>query len=193
MLESHISLLASSVPTANPGKIPGQPKKLEFANLVDIYSADLCLSKIEEGPRWTNLGMPAKRGDPGRPVITITIGAYTFKNALCDFGSSINIMTKVIYKKINGSPLLYTTMFLQLADLSLCHPEGILDDICLGVGRSYMAADFVVVKTGEVRTLQSFWDVLSLPQPKPSSMPTRLRSSSPSMAGSRDSIARIRP
>jgi hypothetical protein len=148
MLESHISLLASSVPTANPGKIPGQPKKLEFANLVDIYSADLCLSKIEEGPRWTNLGMPAKRGDPGRPVITITIGAYTFKNALCDFGSSINIMTKVIYKKINGSPLLYTTMFLQLADLSLCHPEGILDDICLGVGRSYMAADFVVVETG---------------------------------------------
>jgi predicted house-cleaning noncanonical NTP pyrophosphatase (MazG superfamily) len=26
MLESHISQLASFVPTANPGKIPGQPK-----------------------------------------------------------------------------------------------------------------------------------------------------------------------
>jgi hypothetical protein len=63
--------------------------------------------------------MPAKRGDLGRPAITITIGAYTFKNALCDFGSSVNIMPKVIYKKINGSPLLYTTMSLQLADLSL--------------------------------------------------------------------------
>jgi hypothetical protein len=92
--------------------------------------------------------MPAKRGDLGRPIITITIGAYTFKNALCDFGSSVNIMTKVIYKKINGSRLLYTTICLQLADLSLCHPEGILDDICLGVGRSYVVADFVVVKTG---------------------------------------------
>jgi hypothetical protein len=92
--------------------------------------------------------MPAKRGDSGRPVITITIGAYIFKNALCDFGSSINIMPKVIYKKINGSPLLYTTLCLQLADLSLCHPEGILDDVCLGVGRSYVAADFVVIETG---------------------------------------------
>jgi hypothetical protein len=92
--------------------------------------------------------MPARRGDPRRPVITITIGAYTFKNALCDFGSSVNIMSKVIYKKINGSPLLYTTMCLQLADLSLCHPEGILDNICLGLGRSYVAADFVVVETG---------------------------------------------
>jgi hypothetical protein len=51
MLESQISLLASSVPMANPGKIPGHPEKLESANLVDIYSADLCSSKIEEGPR----------------------------------------------------------------------------------------------------------------------------------------------
>jgi hypothetical protein len=47
--------------------------------------------------------MPTERGDPGRPIITITIGVYTFKNALCDFGSSVNIMPKVIYKKINGS------------------------------------------------------------------------------------------
>jgi hypothetical protein len=91
--------------------------------------------------------MPAKRGDPGRPISTITIGAYTFKNALCDFGSSVNIMPKVIYKKINGSPLLYTTMCLLLADLSLCYPEGILDGVCLGLGRSYVAANFVVVET----------------------------------------------
>jgi hypothetical protein len=57
-------------------------------------------------------------------------------------------MPKVIYKKINGSPLLYTTMCLHLADLSLCHPEGILDDICMGVGHSYMADNFAVVETG---------------------------------------------
>jgi hypothetical protein len=136
--------------------------------------------------------MPAKRRDPGRPIITITIGAYTFKNALYHFGSSVNIMPKVIYKKINGSPLLYTTMSLQLANLSLCYPEGILDDVCLGVGRSYVAVDFVAVETGEVRTLQSFWDVLSLPQPKPTSMPTLLRSSSPSMGEMRYSISRTR-
>jgi hypothetical protein len=58
----------------------------------------MCLSKIEEGPRWTDWGIPTNRGDPGRPVITITIGAYNVKNALCDFGSSVNIMPKVIFK-----------------------------------------------------------------------------------------------
>jgi hypothetical protein len=52
MLEFEISRLASSVPTANPGKIPGQSEELESANLVDIYSADLCSSRTEEGPRW---------------------------------------------------------------------------------------------------------------------------------------------
>jgi hypothetical protein len=50
--------------------------------------------------------MLAKKGDPGRPFITITIGGYTFENALCDFRSCVNIMPKVIYEKINGSPLL---------------------------------------------------------------------------------------
>jgi hypothetical protein len=105
MLGSQISQLASSIPTANPGKIPGQSEELESANLVEIYYADLCSSKIEEGPRWTEWGMPAKRGDPGGPVITITIGSYTFRNALCDFRSSVNIMPKVMYKNIIGSPL----------------------------------------------------------------------------------------
>jgi hypothetical protein len=92
--------------------------------------------------------MPAKRGDPGRPIITITTEAYTFNIALCGFGSRVYVMPKVMHNKINGSPLLYTTMCLQLADLSLCYPEGILDDICLGVGRSYLVANFVVVETG---------------------------------------------
>jgi hypothetical protein len=54
ILESQISQLASSVPTANPAKILGQTEELEPANLVDIYSVDLCSTKIEECPRWTD-------------------------------------------------------------------------------------------------------------------------------------------
>jgi hypothetical protein len=61
MLESQISQLTSSVPTANPGKISGQPEELESTNLVDIYFADLCSSKTEEGPRWTDWAIPRKK------------------------------------------------------------------------------------------------------------------------------------
>jgi hypothetical protein len=60
MLESQISQLASSVPTANPGRIPCQPEELEYANHVNIYSADLCSSKPKEGPRWTDWACPPK-------------------------------------------------------------------------------------------------------------------------------------
>jgi hypothetical protein len=56
--------------------------------------------------------MLEKKGDPGRPVIPIRIGAHTFDEAVCDLGASVNIMPKVIYDKIHCQPLLYTTMCL---------------------------------------------------------------------------------
>ena len=90
---------------------------------------------------------PAKKGDPGRPVIPIRIGPHTFENALCDYGSSINIMPKIIYEKIHGDPLLYTTMCLQLADQSLCYPKGVLEDVWVTLGHSGVPTDFVVVET----------------------------------------------
>jgi hypothetical protein len=47
------------------------------------------------------------------------------------FRASVSIMPKVIYEKIHGDALLYTTMCLQLADQSLCYPKGILEDVCV--------------------------------------------------------------
>jgi hypothetical protein len=38
MIESQISQLAASVPVAEKGKILGNPKELETANLVDIFN-----------------------------------------------------------------------------------------------------------------------------------------------------------
>jgi hypothetical protein len=39
-------------------------------------------------------------------------------------------------------------MYLQLADQSLYYAKGILEDICVRVGNSYVPADFMVVETG---------------------------------------------
>jgi hypothetical protein len=71
-----------------------------------------------------------------------------FNEAICDLGVSVNIMPKVIYDKMFNYPLLYTTMCLQLADQSLCYTKGILEDICVRVGSSYVPIDFVVIETG---------------------------------------------
>jgi hypothetical protein len=90
--------------------------------------------------------MPEKKGDPGRPIIPIRIGAHTFDVAVYDLGASVNIMPKVIYEKIHGQPLLYTTMCLQLADQTLCYPKGILKNVLVGVGHSALRVDFVVIE-----------------------------------------------
>jgi uncharacterized protein YdeI (YjbR/CyaY-like superfamily) len=44
---------------------------------------------------------------------------------------------------------LYINIRLQLADQSLCYPKGILEDVIIRVGQSYVPLDFVVLETGE--------------------------------------------
>jgi hypothetical protein len=122
MIESQISQLAASVPVAEKGKIPGNPEELEIANLVDIFNAReyFVAPPRPLRPVWGEEDMLEKKGDLGRPVIPICIGAHTFDEVICDLGASVNIMPKVIYEKINGQPLLYITMCLQHADQALC-------------------------------------------------------------------------
>jgi len=92
--------------------------------------------------------LPVKRGDPGHPVIPISIDMVDFPEALCVFGSSVNIMPRVLYEKLFTHPLLETTMCLQLADRTLSFPKGILNNLCVRVGTLYAPADFVVIETG---------------------------------------------
>ena len=39
-------------------------------------------------------------------------------------------------------------MRLQLADESLCYPKGVLEDVIVQVGQSYVPVDFVVLEIG---------------------------------------------
>jgi len=71
-----------------------------------------------------------------------------FPEALCDFGSSVNIMPRVLYEKFFTYPLLETTMCLHLAYWTLSFPKRILKNLCVRVGTLYDPADFVVIGTG---------------------------------------------
>ena len=109
MIESQLNQIAAAVLATNPG-IPSQPDGLESAYLVDMF---------DTGNYWSNSVaevttdlLPVKRGDPGRPIIPISIGMVDFPEALCDFGSSINIMPRVLYEKNFTYRLLETTMYL---------------------------------------------------------------------------------
>jgi hypothetical protein len=92
------------------GMILGKLKDLESTNLVDIYNAEHYFTVPSRA--WEDDSLQKKKGDLGRPVIPIAIGAHTFEEAVCDLGVSVNIRPRVIYEKIHGEPLLYTTMCL---------------------------------------------------------------------------------
>ena len=109
MIESRIAQMATVVPLSNKGKILGQPKDLETANLVDIHNAAYYCIQPSTG-RWIDYTLLEKKSDPGRPVIPITIGPHIFQEAIYDFEASLNITPKVIYEKILRDPLLCTNM-----------------------------------------------------------------------------------
>jgi hypothetical protein len=139
--------MAGTVPPFDKGKMLGQSEDLETANLIDIHNVVFYYTQPSE-ERWIDYSLSDKKGDPERPVIAISIGSHIFQEVVCDFRASVNIMPKVIYDKILGDPLLYTNMWLQLADQSLCYSKGILEDAIIRVGQSYIPIDFVVLETG---------------------------------------------
>jgi hypothetical protein len=49
---------------------------------------------------WIDDTMPIKKGDPGRPVISIAIGQQQFDEVIYNIGSSVNIIPKVIYDNV---------------------------------------------------------------------------------------------
>ena len=102
MIESQLNQIAAVVPATNPG-IPSQPEGLESANLVDMFdTGDYWSNPVAEVT--TDL-LPVKRGDLGRPAIPISIDMVDFPEALCDFGSSVNIMPG--YSMKNSLHILY--------------------------------------------------------------------------------------
>jgi hypothetical protein len=98
---------------------------------------------------WLDDFITIKKGDPSRLVISIAIGQQQFDEVICDIGSIVNIIPKVIYDNIlQFEPLLHTTMHLRFADQLTRWVEGIVDNVCVRIGHSYVPVDFVVLETG---------------------------------------------
>ena len=60
--------------------------------------------------------LPVKRDNPGRPVIPISIGMVDFLEALCNFGSSVNIMLRVLYEKFFTHPFCWHHFWARVQD-----------------------------------------------------------------------------
>jgi len=93
--------------------------------------------------------LPPKLKDPGKFTIPCTIGHVEYGSALIDTGASINLMPYSVFKKLGMGEVKPTRVTLQLADRSIKHPHGLLEDVLMKVGKFYFPVDFVILEMEE--------------------------------------------
>ena len=77
------------------------------------------------------------------------IGNDDMGKALCDSGANIILMPLSIAKRLSLGELTPTAMTLQMANRTLAHLEGILEDVLIKVGKFFFPVDFVVINIEE--------------------------------------------
>ncbi|KAK8515209.1 hypothetical protein V6N12_019257 [Hibiscus sabdariffa] len=89
--------------------------------------------------------IPPKKNDPGSFIIPCSIGDNYVGKALCDLGSSVNLMPKSVFMKLGMGTARPTTVILQLVDRSHVRPEGKVEDLLVKVGKFVFPADFLIL------------------------------------------------
>ncbi|XP_022158490.1 uncharacterized protein LOC111024970 [Momordica charantia] len=91
-------------------------------------------------------GKPSKKvGDLGSFAIPVSIEGKNVGNALCDLAASINLMPLSLSKKLIIGKARPTTITLQLADRSITHPEGKIEDVLVQVDKFIFPGDFIIL------------------------------------------------
>ncbi|KAL5573280.1 hypothetical protein UlMin_022877 [Ulmus minor] len=129
------------------------PKYAKF--LKDILSNKRKLEECEaialteETTALLQKKLPPKLKDPGSFSIPCTIGENFNTKALCDLGASINLMPLSIFRKLGLGEPTPTMVSLVMADRSIKHPRGIVEDVLIKVGKLIFPVDFIVLDMEE--------------------------------------------
>ncbi|XP_042436877.1 uncharacterized protein LOC122022829 [Zingiber officinale] len=119
------------------------------------FLKDLCVHKRKlKGSELVSMGknvsaliqtMPQKCKDPGIFTIPCVIGDSNFGDAMLDLGASVNVMPKSIFEALCIGPLQTTGIVIQLANRSLVHPVGVIEDVLVKVKDLIFPADFYIL------------------------------------------------
>ncbi|QHN86441.1 Retrotransposon gag protein [Arachis hypogaea] len=93
--------------------------------------------------------LPLKMLDPGNFLTPCTKGTITFEKALCDLGSSINLIPLSVIKKLGIQEAQPTKISLEMADKSLKRAYELVENVLVKVEDFYLPTDFVILDTGK--------------------------------------------
>ena len=93
--------------------------------------------------------LPPKCKDPGIFTVPCKLGNLDIPSAMIDLGASINVLPYSIFKTFDMRMLKKTGVIVQLADRSIVHPKGVLEDVLVQVNELVFPADFYVLDMGD--------------------------------------------
>ena len=93
--------------------------------------------------------MPQKMHDLESFTIPYAIGNHEFGRALCDLGASINLIPSSVARRLSLGELTPTNLTLQMANIYIVKPEGIIEDVLVKVGKFIFPVEFVVINMEE--------------------------------------------
>ncbi|CAL1401956.1 unnamed protein product [Linum trigynum] len=117
-------------------------KKRRLSELATVELSEECSAILQNK-------LPQKQKDPGSFTIPCSIGKLHVERSLADLGASINVIPYKLFKKLGLGEPSATRMSIQLADRSIVHPRGIVEDLLVKVGRFFYPVDFVVLDINE--------------------------------------------
>ncbi|XP_013700535.1 uncharacterized protein LOC106404361 [Brassica napus] len=87
-----------------------------------------------------------KVDDPGKFVFPCSIAGVEFKEALCDSGSSVNLVSRAIVDKLNIVDIEPSQVKLAFANSSMTVPYGTIRNLYVQVGNYILHTEFQVVE-----------------------------------------------
>ncbi|XP_057740295.1 uncharacterized protein LOC130957454 [Arachis stenosperma] len=93
--------------------------------------------------------LPQKRPDLESFLIPCTIGTITFEKALCNIGSSINLMPLSVMRRLGILEVQDANISLEMVDKTLKRAYGMVEDVLVKVENLYIPADFIILDTRE--------------------------------------------
>ncbi|XP_057434358.1 uncharacterized protein LOC130727097 [Lotus japonicus] len=126
-------------------EIPSKKRRLSEEN--DTIELTECSAILQRK-------LPPKRKDLGSFTLPVNFGASKEVRALCDLGSSVNLMPLSMFERLNVGELKPTMMMLQLADRSIVTPWGVVGDVLdskipLILGRPFLATSQAKINVGK--------------------------------------------
>jgi hypothetical protein len=99
-----------------------------------IISSDAILDKLRN-----------RLSGPALPIVPCILGPFKVHHVLCDWGGSMNIMSKMVYDYLDEDLLVPTPHQLRLADSVMMQPYGIEKDVLIEFQDSLTLVDFMVM------------------------------------------------